>query len=113
MTDTLVEWTHVQSILPQISRFTARVNGADYLLVLTLTPSEWEVIGRLFQIEYEDSPTQFARVLGHAGEKRYRKGLKTIAAGEDRQDRLRAAYDRFFQEWAEGQLAAAHGGEHD
>ncbi len=104
-----IVWSHVKSNLPQISRFKTVVNGKNYLLVLTLSPTEYEINGLLAEIEYStERSTHFANVVRHVGARRYRKGLKAVLAGsveENRQDQLRAVYDRFFQEWAESLLA--------
>jgi hypothetical protein len=108
MSESIV-WTHKGSTMPYISRFTTTLaNGESYLLGLRLLPSGTSVVGCLNQIEFlapRPGLSMFCQTIRHIGEKRFRKGVKELAQHEDAQDRLREAYDRTFQAWAEGVFA--------
>jgi hypothetical protein len=106
ISETIV-WTHVGSTMPYIARFTTTLaNGKSYMLSTQLSRSGATVEAILRQVEMlSERPGPFCRTVQWIAEKRVRKGVKDLAQYPDNQDRLRTAYDRTLQLWAESVLA--------
>lgn len=102
-----IVWSHVGSTMPYIARFTTTLaNGKSYMLSTELSLSGATVKGILRQVELlSERPGPFCRTVLRIAEKRLRQGVKDLAQYPDNQDRLREAYDRTFQKWAEAVLA--------
>ncbi len=102
-----IVWSHVGSTMPYIARFTTTLaNGKSYMLSTELSRSGATVEAILRQVELlSERPGPFCRTVQWIAEKRFRKGVKDLAQHPDNQDRLREAYDRIAQTWAESVLA--------